>query len=272
MEHWLPSPLQGVQYNQAQILEVEIGRSMDGEFSSEREYDNFSLTYDEDIPPINQDHPMIGFIRDQVPPPASIIEYGIGTGRISVPLHRIGYRITGIDVSLEMLKRLRSKPESADMNLIHGSITEPNIDEKFDAVICMFNTLLHVHTLEGQVSALRRAADHLSPDGVLLLENTPAQEIFERHDRLSTQMIDNDSAWIVARRMNPVTQELRVGYIFIRDGRVNVTPLTFKYIWPSEIRLMASMAELEIVSEYGDWVKSPFDYASKNHIVVLRRK
>ncbi len=72
-------------------------------------------------------------------PGAAILDVGCGTGRHSVELAKRGYKVTGIDLSAEMLKEAREKAEAAGVNInwIRANATDFKLPGKFDAVICL---------------------------------------------------------------------------------------------------------------------------------------
>ncbi|MFI8280882.1 class I SAM-dependent methyltransferase [Streptomyces sp. NPDC085929] len=243
-------------------------------YATRDEYVVRARTYDDDYPPLADDDPMIAFMRNRISEGARVVEFGIGTGRVAIPLLHSGCRLWGIDISAEMLARLAAKDEANGIETMEGSFLDTRAPGAFAAVVCVFNTLYHVHAQDGQVQALKAAADHLEPDGFLFLENTSALHITERYgdgSRILLQDIGNTSLWLLAAQMCAIEQRLRITHIKMTDSGTSLAPVTFRYIWPAELRLMAQQAGLQIAEEYGDWSQHPFDGSSTSHIVVMRK-
>jgi SAM-dependent methyltransferase len=108
------------------------------------------------------------FVAGLLPAAAEVLELGIGTGRIALPVVAAGCRVTGIDVSSEMLRELQvaSAGNAARPGLVRGDISRlPFSDGRFDAV-----TAVHVlHLVADWEQALASALRVLRPGGSLLL-------------------------------------------------------------------------------------------------------
>ena len=106
-----------------------------------------------------------------------ILELCCGTGRVAIPLAKQGFQVTGVDISAAILERLRDNVRREDeafserITLIEQDITELSLeDRKYPLAIIAFNSLLCVPSFGGQLKALRRVAEHLSDDGLLVLD------------------------------------------------------------------------------------------------------
>ena len=99
-----------------------------------------------------------------------VLELGVGTGRLAMPLARLGHQVTGIDVSAEMLDRLRSKDLAGTVATRQADIADFRIEQRYSLIYAAFNTLLCLTSADRQRSCLQRCADQLAPDGRLVLE------------------------------------------------------------------------------------------------------
>ncbi|TMD30839.1 MAG: class I SAM-dependent methyltransferase [Chloroflexi bacterium] len=93
------------------------------------------------------------------------LEFGIGTGRIALPLAQRGVRVIGIDNSEAMVARLRAKPGAADINVTIGNFATTRVDGEFTLVYLVFNTIFNLVTQEEQVACFQNAAVHLDSGG-----------------------------------------------------------------------------------------------------------
>src|SRR5205807_9699512 len=98
------------------------------------------------------------------------LEFGIGTGRIALPLAQRGVRVIGIDNSEAMVARLRAKPGAADINVTIGNFATTRVDGEFTLVYLVFNTIFNLITQDEQVACFRNAADHLTVGGHFVVE------------------------------------------------------------------------------------------------------
>ena len=100
----------------------------------------------------------------------SAMEFGIGTGRLAPPLSERGVRVSGIDLSPDMLDELRTKPDADRIDTVVGDIATTRVDGSFDLVYLVRNTITNLTTQDAQVDCFRNAAAHLRPGGAFVIE------------------------------------------------------------------------------------------------------
>lgn len=105
-----------------------------------------------------------------------VLEYGVGSGRVALPMARRGQQVVGVDTSEEMLATLRAdlEREPAEVReritLVHGDARELSLGERFDAVTCPFNGIAHHHDAEQLAAFFARVHEHLRPGGPFVLD------------------------------------------------------------------------------------------------------
>lgn len=105
-----------------------------------------------------------------------VLEYGVGSGRVALPMARRGQHVVGVDSSEAMLASfaadLRAEPPEvqARVRLVHGDARELELPERFDAVTCPFNGIAHHHDGDQQAAFLGRVHQHLRPGGLFVLD------------------------------------------------------------------------------------------------------
>jgi SAM-dependent methyltransferase len=105
-----------------------------------------------------------------------VLEYGIGNGRVALPIARHGVAITGVDHSRPMLSDLRARLSEEPrevrhrVTVVHGDMLRVRLRRRFPLVICPFNAALHLYTREDVESFLARAHEHLTPNGELVMD------------------------------------------------------------------------------------------------------
>jgi SAM-dependent methyltransferase len=114
--------------------------------------------------------PAVGFLADLAGTGAAL-EFGVGTGRIALPLSRRGVRVHGVDLSPAMVARLRASPGAQSVAVTIGDFATAGVDGTFSLVYLVRNTITNLTTQEEQVACFRNAAAHLTPGGCFVIEN-----------------------------------------------------------------------------------------------------
>ena len=98
------------------------------------------------------------------------LEFGIGTGRIALPLARKGIAIHGIELSNAMLAKLEEKADRDSITVTQGDFATTSCEGSFSLVYLIFNTIMNLTTQEQQVKCFQNAASHLKPCGRFVIE------------------------------------------------------------------------------------------------------
>jgi len=195
------------------------------------------------------------------------LELGIGTGRIAVPLARRGIPVHGIDLSEAMVERLRAKPGADEIDVTLGDFATTSVDRRFRVAYLVFNTIMNLTTQDEQVACFRNVAAHLEPGGSFVVEvqvpdlqRLPFGETFRPFD-VSDRHLGFDEYELVGQGL--------VSHHFTRrgDGWERVA-MPFRYVWPSELDLMAQLAGLRLSERWADWRREPFTATSESHVSV----
>ena len=208
-------------------------------------------------------HPAAGLRR--------VLELGAGTGRIALPLAARGAAVTALDASARILQRLRDKPGSEDVVTVLGDMAAPPVTGPFDVVLIAFNTLFALPDQAAQVRCVTAAAALLADGGALVVEAAvPRPWLFAEGTQSLTDVRADQVAMDVAEH-DPVAQTVRSARVVISDTLgVRTLPLKLRYVWPSELDLMAALAGLELQARHGGWAGEPFDAAATRAVSVYR--
>src|ERR1044071_1562164 len=98
------------------------------------------------------------------------LELAIGTGRVAIPLRERGVQVTGIELSIPMIERLRTKVDDATIPVIAGDMATARAPGEYALVYLVFNTISNLLTQAEQVACFRNAARHLKPGGGFVIE------------------------------------------------------------------------------------------------------
>lgn len=202
----------------------------------------------------------------------TILELAIGSGRVALPLKSKGFDICGFDASPEMLELLKRKPGGSEIETWVADMADFALDRKFGFAFLVFNTLYNLTTQSAQVSCFQRVADHLEPGGLFLVEAfMPYREGFERDQSLQAKRVSISTVWLEAAKHDPVTQTVDYQRIRITEDGSQLMPLAMRYVWPSELDLMAALAGLEPVEKWGGWHKQPLTASSDMYVALYAR-
>ena len=124
----------------------------------------------------------------------------------------------------------------------------------------MFNTLFNLLTQDDQVRCFVNVAEHLTDDGVFLVEAFVPTWLHRLRDDqyVDAERIEADRVTLDVGRHDPVAQILDESHVTFADGAVRVSPIVCRYAWPAELDLMARLAGLRLLSRYGGWTGEPF--------------
>src|ERR687892_240190 len=198
------------------------------------------------------------------------LELAIGTGRIGLPLARRGVSVHGIELSRAMVSRLRAKPGGKAIDVTIGDMATTKVRGSFSVVYLVANTIGNLTTQEAQVACFRNVAAHLEPGGCFVVEvlvpglrRLPLGETFQPFDVSSTHLGFDE--YDVAR------QGLVSHHYWIDDGKVDVVSIPFRYVWPSELDLMARLAGMTLRERWSGWKREPFTSDSSKHVSVWEK-
>lgn len=198
------------------------------------------------------------------------LELGVGTGRIALPLAQRGLEVHGIDASESMLTKLSGKPGGDAVTATLGDFADFTVGGGFGLIFVVFNTLFVLPTQEQQLSCLRCVARHLDDDGVFVIEAfVPDPTRFESGQTFRALRVDTEQVHLEASRHDPVAQTIVSQHITVSHNGIQLRPVNIRYVWPSELDLMARLAGLELRNRWGGWDRSAFDESSRTHVSVF---
>ncbi|OHV31558.1 MULTISPECIES: class I SAM-dependent DNA methyltransferase [Pseudofrankia] len=198
------------------------------------------------------------------------LEFGVGTGRLALPLARRGVPVHGIDLSRAMVAQLRAKPAGDTVDVTIGDFATTTVEGSFTVAYLVFNTIKNVTTQDGQVEVFRNAAAHLEPGGCFVVEvNVPALRSLPPGQNVLPCDVGSQS-WSYDV-FDVATQRMSSNYVEIVDGRGTVRSIPFRYVWPAELDLMARLAGLRLRDRWSTWSGAPFTSESRQHISIWQK-
>jgi SAM-dependent methyltransferase len=201
-----------------------------------------------------------------------VLELGIGTGRLALPLAARGLAVHGIDASPAMVARLRAKPGGERIPVTLGDFKDVAADGRFALIFVAFNTFFGLPSQEDQVRCFAAVAEHLTPGGVFVLEAfVPDPTLFDHGQRVEVTDVEADRVYLAASVHDAVEQRARSMHVVLSADGVRLYPVQVRYAWPSELDLMARLAGLRRRERWGGWSRQAFTARSPAHVSVYER-
>ena len=202
-----------------------------------------------------------------------VLELGIGTGRLALPLSRRGLQVHGIELSSDMVEQLRSN-EGADAITVTLGDFATTVAEGCRGTASLAylvrNTIMNLTTQDAQVACFANVAAHLAPGGAFVVEvivpglqRLPPGETVQAFTVTSTHLGFDE--YDVAEQRS-ISHHYWVG-----GGKLETFSAPFRYVWPSELDLMARLAGMTLRERWDDWDRSPFTSESRSHVSVWEK-
>jgi len=221
-----------------------------------------------------------------------VLEIACGTGRVSIPIARLGFTMTGLDIVPGMLERARSKSVGLPTRWIEGDARTFALGEHFRLIFLTGNAFQAFVTNADQAALLQRVRAHLHDEGLFafetrnpLLPNSPTPAgLFMT---LETHHEEEDGPSFI----NANGYEVRVSRTQVYDHVAQILHLTsykrwhegaeehtmiartaLRYTFPQELAALLHYNSLTIIRQYGDWNREPLTATSPSIIVVCRKR
>jgi SAM-dependent methyltransferase len=225
-----------------------------------------------------------------------VLEIACGTGRVGIPIARLGFAVTGVDVVPGMLERARSKSAGLPARWVEGDARAFDLGERFRLIYLTGNAFQAFLTRADQEALLERVRAHLHDDGLFAFETrNPRWAALETRDEaydglfafLETRDEEvagksyTDRTGRVVRlsrtqRYDHVAQILHwTTYRRWREGdreRTKITRIAVRFTFPLELEALLHYNGFAIMRQYGDWNREPLSAASPSIIVVCRKR
>jgi len=211
-----------------------------------------------------------------------ILELACGTGRLTIPLARQGFDITGLDISDAMLKvaREKAKREHLSCTFIKADCREFSISGIFNLIFIPFNSIAHIHDRASFEALCQAVKNHLAPDGRFIVD------MF--NPRLERFMSDPNKRYAVAEYEDPYGHEkvtITENNVYDKKTQINhikwyykigkkeefSVELNMRIYFPQELDNLLYYNGLEIIEKYGDFDGSPFESNSPKQLIVCKK-
>jgi len=199
-----------------------------------------------------------------------VLELGVGTGRIAAPLSRHGLRVVGVELSPAMARELQRQHPGADVKVMIGDFATVEPGGTFWLAYLLRNTITNLTTQEEQVQTFRNVAAHLPVGGLFVIENYVPE--LQRLPPGETTHVFTATPDHVGFEVYDVAAQIAVSHhLWVIGGELTRFVSPHRYVWPSELDLMARLAGLSLRERYSGWDRAPFRGDSRSHVSVWEK-
>jgi SAM-dependent methyltransferase len=224
-----------------------------------------------------------------------VLEIACGTGRVSIPIARLGFAVTGLDIVPGMVERARSKSVGLPTRWVEGDARSFELGEQFRLIFLTGNAFQAFLTNADQEALLQRVRAHLHDEGLFSFETrnprwatrenqheeydglfVNLETRAEEHDRqTTTDSSGREVRLSKTRAYDHVAQILHwTTYRRWHEGEeehTTITRIALRYTFPQELAALLHYNGFSIERQYGDWNGEPLTAASRSIIVVCRK-
>lgn len=202
-----------------------------------------------------------------------VLELGVGTGRLAVPMAAAGLRVVGIDSSEAMLAKLRERDTASTVEAVLGDIAGDLPAGPFDAVLVAYNTIFNLLGEQDQPRLFQRVAERLAPGGVFVVEAfVPHADATDGSSEVTVRSMAVDHVVLSVSVNRPDEQVAEGQFVqFSEAGGVRLRPWSIRWATLEQLDSMAAAAGLHLDARLGDMTGTAFTDDSAQHVSIYRR-
>jgi SAM-dependent methyltransferase len=199
------------------------------------------------------------------------LEFAVGTGRVALPLAARGVPVFGIELSNAMAEQLLAKDEARRIDVTIGDMATTRVGGGFRLVYLVFNTIGNLTTQDHQVACFANAAAHLEPGGCFVIE-VGVPDLRRLPPGEDARVFSHAPGYVGYDRYTDLVTQQATSHHFVTGGSgVREFRTPFRYVWPSELDLMAQLAGMSLRDRWAGWDRSPFTGESTSHVSVWEK-
>jgi SAM-dependent methyltransferase len=234
--------------------------------------DHFAEVYDEMHPALSSSDPMIQALA-KLACGGPVLELGVGTGRVALPLSSLGITVHGIEASEKMVARLRAKPDGSGIPVTMGDFRNVRGADHYSLIFCVQSTFFSLPSQADQLECLKSCASHLRQDGAILLEAfSPDPSQFEKKHNMSILDVQIGRVTLDVSHHDTIEQKITMQHLIIMPTGIKMYPVQLRYAWPSELDLMARISGLVLEDRRGGWKGEDYAGAGGRHVSIYRKR
>jgi SAM-dependent methyltransferase len=206
-------------------------------------------------------------------PGGRLLELGLGTGRLAVPLVDRGLTVDGIEASDAMIRRLRERPGGGRIGVFRCDLADFDLPTTgYDVAVSAVSTLFMLPGPKAQTSCLASAARHLRDQGVLFVEAfQPDPARYDADGRRVESRPRPDGGTHVVRSQHDARRRcIHITHELTGPPGSGAYGVTLHYATPDELDTMAGAAGLVRLGRWHDWTGTPATGTSTDPVSVYR--
>lgn len=203
-----------------------------------------------------------------------VLELGVGTGRLAVPLATSGLEVHGVDSSPAMLERMAAKPGAEAVQVLLGDMAVDLPEGPFALVFIAYNTFWNLLTEQRQRMCFAEVARRLTDDGVFVVEAlVPDPTLHEKAAQVGVRSIGVDRVVLSVTSATVEDQRADGQFVDITEaGGIRLRPWSIRWVTIEQLDEMAGNAGLVCAERWEAFDRSPFSPTSNRHVSVFRRQ
>jgi len=199
------------------------------------------------------------------------LEFAVGTGRVAMPLAARGVPVSGIELSTAMAEQLRAKDRAQRINVTIGDMATTRVDGVFRLVYLVFNTIGNLTTQDEQVACFANAATHLEVGGCFVIE-VGVPDLRRLPPGEDARVFSHTPGYVGYDHYTDLVAQQATSHHFVADeSGVREFRTPFRFVWPSELDLMARLAGMSLRDRWAGWDRAPFTGESTAHVSVWEK-
>jgi SAM-dependent methyltransferase len=199
------------------------------------------------------------------------LEFGVGTGRVALALSGRGVAVHGIELSPHMVEQMRAKPGGDSLPVTIGDMTCTRLASSFQLVYLVANTIMNVTTQDDQLAVFANAAAHLRPGGCFVVEvivpqlrRVPLGEV--------ARVFTLDADHVGIETFDDLVEQVAWSHHWISiEGRLVRHAAPYRYVWPSELDLMAKITGFRRHARWAGWAAQTFTSDSLSQVAFYTK-
>ncbi len=235
--------------------------------------DGFADVYDEWYADVTDVEATVTRMVDIAGTDGRVLELGVGTGRLAVPMADARLRVVGIDSSAAMLAKLTERDAHQRVESICGHMVDDLPDGSFDAVLIAYNTIFNLLGEDEQQRLFHQVAARLAPAGAFVVEAfVPDFRPGDESSEVSVRSMAIDHVVLSVSVNRPDEQFAEGQFVqFSESGGVRLRPWAIRWATPEQLDEMATAAGLRLDRRVGDMAGAAFTDDSTQHVSIYRR-
>jgi SAM-dependent methyltransferase len=233
--------------------------------------DGFADVYDDWYAEVTDVEATVGRMLALAGPNGRVLELGVGTGRLALPMAAAGLAVVGVDTSTAMLERLADRDPGRLIDVVCGDMVADLPDGPFDAALVAYNTIFNLPDEPRQLGCFAAVAERLRPGGSFVVEAfVPEVEVPPAAGSdVAVRSLAVDQVVLSVSVNNPALQRIEGQFVQLSEaGGVRLRPWSIRWATPDQLDAMAASAGLRLVDRYADMSGTRFTDDSPHHVSV----